>query len=141
MDSQTSLNFTASGREHQGAEPENESLAGAAATPRVPGDRRLGPFKINFEFKLLNVFSRRKEGILQADLAQQAAWFCFLHEAAGAHVLATGLEEERKGSRRGGRLCSRPFPQEMQGGEPLRLLLTQHCLWGACLRCCSRVSW
>lgn len=57
------------GREHQRAEPENESLAGAADIPRAPGDRRLGPFKINFEFKLLNVFSRCKEGTLQAGLA------------------------------------------------------------------------
>lgn len=66
------------GREHQRAEPENESLAGAADTLRASGEQRLGPFKINFEFKVLNVFSRHKDGILQLGLAYPAAGFASL---------------------------------------------------------------
>lgn len=85
------------GREHQRTEPENESLAGAADTPRAPGERRLGPFKINFEFKLLNVFSRRKEGTLQAGLAVASAGLGTLPEAARVHLQAPGLQEGREG--------------------------------------------
>lgn len=85
------------GREHQRAEPENESLAGAADTPQAPGERRLGPFKINFEFKLLNVFSRRKEGTLQAGLAVASAQLGTLPEAARAHLQAPGLQEGSEG--------------------------------------------
>lgn len=82
------------------------------------------------------MFSRHKEGTLQAGSTQPDAGFFFLLKASRTYLLATdriGLAEggEDRGVRRETPVS---HPQESQGQEPLWLLLTQHYLWGACLR-------
>lgn len=65
------------------------------------------------------MFSRHKEGTLQANSAQPDAGFCFLLEASRTYLLATGLDEgkEDKGTRR-----DTPVPrtQELQDRSPFR---------------------
>lgn len=73
MDSQTSLNFTASEREHQQLNQKTRVWQELQTHSDARGSE-IGPFKINFEFKLLNVFSRCHEGTLPGRLGLASCW-------------------------------------------------------------------